>query len=118
MRTLLDRIAALNGLIYLSWTPQLPPGVEAALMQRMQRTPDGTKCLWIAIHRRSHLSAALIPVVAHELQHAIEVLESGASSSAEIEGYFRERTNMRSRVQETREAQRIQQLVERELRGR
>jgi hypothetical protein len=115
---LLARVIELKGLIYVAWTPALPPAMEAALLHHIQVTPDGVRCLWIVLHRRNHPSVGLIPVLAHELQHAIEVLEGAATSGPEIEGYFKRLTTSHGRVHETDAAQRVGGQVAGELRAR
>jgi hypothetical protein len=114
---LLNQLVRLNGLVYIVWTPTLAPPLEAALLHRIQSTPDGFTCLWIVVHRRNHVARALIPILAHELQHAIEVLESGAATSAEIEARFRSVAE-HGRAHETEAAQQVQERVAGELRRR
>jgi hypothetical protein len=64
------------------------------------------------------VSEALVPILAHELQHAIEVLESPAMTSADIETMFKRRGNLGAGpVYETVAAVRVQQQVEAELRA-
>ena len=115
---LLNRVVGLKGLVYIAWTPTLASTFEAALLHRIQLTPDGTTCLWIVLHRRNHLSRALLPILGHELEHAIEVLESRATSSADVEGVFSRIAATHGHAKDTEPAQHVQAQVASELRDR
>ncbi len=68
---------------------KLPPTTEGVLQHRIQLTPDGSRCLWIVV-KRDRLSIYRVGVLAHELQHALEVLESPDVRSADdIDRLFR-----------------------------
>jgi len=57
----------------------------------------------------------LIPVIAHELHHATELLESGARTSAEISTFFGRDVLSSNHVHETEAAQRVERQVATEL---
>ena len=75
--------------MYVISTVKLPPTTRGVLQHRIQRTPDGSRCLWIVV-KRDRLAIDLVGVLGHELQHAIEVLENpDVRSSDDIERLFR-----------------------------
>lgn len=107
-------IQALRGLVYIGWTPKLRSGLGAALQHHVTLTPDGIRCLWIVIRQGSRPN--LVAVIGHELQHAVEVLESDAITSKDIESLFRRLDDRRVGPPfETRRAQAVEQLILNEL---
>lgn len=83
---LLDRLSALNAIVFVQWTPALPAHVEGATKQRITITPK-IRYLHIGI-RPAGVNDYLVSVVAHELRHAIEILESGITDPTAITAYF------------------------------
>ena len=115
-RDLVEAIARLKGVVYVTWTAELPHRLGAALLHKVKVAPDGTRCVWIVVRRGSR--SDLVPVLGHELQHAVEVLSSTAVTSEEIEKLFR-RLDGRDLgpPYETRRAQEVQRLIREELRA-
>ena len=109
-------IQSRRGFIILAWSPGLTKPLDAALMDRIRRTPDGVVCLWVGV-RPTDASDRLIAVLAHELQHAIEALGSGVPDGGSLEPFFRRIGFRRVRDFETPAAVEIQSRVARELRS-
>jgi hypothetical protein len=83
------RIEHLQGIVYVASSVKLPVTTQGALLHRLRLTSDGYRCLWIVV-KRDRVSAYRIAVLAHELQHALEVLEDPAArDSAHIERVLR-----------------------------
>ena len=115
-RELIQELRASRGFVYLGWSPSLPNGLHGALLQRILVTPDGVRCLWLAF-KRTKPDQRLIPLIAHELQHAVEALASGGSDAAGLEAFFRRVAHSRhGQAYETAAALKVQALVDRELR--
>ena len=88
-RGLVRRIEELRGFVFVTSTVTLPATTEGVLLHRIQLTPDGSRCLWIVV-KLDRLSIYRVGVLGHELQHALEVLESpDVRSSDDIERLFR-----------------------------
>ena len=119
-RDLVERIRTLDGIVYVMATRLLQPSDR--------RAPDGG-----LIHRvtrigsRRALVVAVVPgmgdrslgVMAHEFQHAIEVLSSQASNEADIDAlYARIGTPAGGRLTETAAASAVERVVGRELAAR
>jgi hypothetical protein len=116
LAALIERVGTLRGLVYIAWAPALRRGIRGALLQKIQLTPDGTRCLWIAV-RTGLAHDEVVPTVAHELQHAIEVLESNVRDLAGLARHFGHLATVPGHpTVETEEARRVQRQVERELR--
>jgi hypothetical protein len=116
-RALVERMADLRGIVYLSATPILRTKsrrvIDGALQHRV--TVAGPyRLLFVTVTPYSGLRP--IGIIAHELQHAVEVLESGATTEQEIERLF-ERIGIRAgvRIMETTAALEIQHTVTDEL---
>ena len=88
-RRLVERVAALNGIVYLT--------AKQVVQSHTLREIDGTlqhrvtvagshRILWATVTPYSGPRPTRI--IAHELQHAIEVLESNATSEREIDDLF------------------------------
>jgi hypothetical protein len=84
---LLERLCALNAIVFVQWTPALPADVEGATKQQITITPE-VRYLHIGI-RPAGVNDYLVSVIAHEVRHAIEILESGITEPAAITAYFR-----------------------------
>ena len=122
-RALVDRLAAHKGMVLVHWAPALTSGLNACLLHQIVVTPDGGRVLWVLV-KHNEPSDHLVTVLAHELQHVLEVLDAGVSDTADIEGLFKRvgvRTGShgltrRLPVYETDAAQTVQDRVKRELR--
>jgi uncharacterized protein with gpF-like domain len=116
-RRLVERVAALHGIVYLT-AKQVVQGqtrrvIDGTLQHRV--TVAGSyRLLYATVTPYSGLRP--IPIIAHELQHTIEVLESNAMSGSEIDDLF-ERIGMRTAAStfETEAALTAQADVAREL---
>ena len=86
-RKLIVELQTRRGFVVLAWNPALPRPLNGALMDRVRTTPDGVVCLWIGL-RPTRPDAKLLPVLAHELQHAVEALRSGTPEGASLEPFF------------------------------
>jgi hypothetical protein len=108
-------VGELKGIVYVHHSPSLPKGLEGALLSNIVSTPDGTRYLTVAV-RPNVTGDHLIAVIAHELQHAIEVLASPATTSTEVERLPANRgSTYGEHVAETDAAQVIGRTVEHEL---
>ena len=116
-RRLVERVAALHGIVYLT--------AKQVVQVQTHRVIDGTlqhrvtvagsyRLLFATVTPYSGLRP--IPIIAHELQHSIEVLESNATSESEIDRLF-ERIGVRTAAStfETVAALDVQGAVAREL---
>lgn len=116
-RRLLERVAELRGIVYLTAAQVVQAErrrvIDGALQHRV--TVAGPyRLLFVTVTPYSDLRA--IAILAHELQHAVEVLESGATTAQAIGRLF-ERIGMRvgARTTETAAALDIQSSVINEL---
>ena len=117
-RNLVSEIQERRGIVYINWVVRLPSGVRAALRHLVTNGPDGVRRLFIVIRRGS--GSDLVAVVGHELQHAVEVLSSSATTSTQIESLFRRLDERGGGPRggspfETRRARDVQAQIEREL---
>jgi hypothetical protein len=116
-RRLVERVAGLHGIVYLT--------AKQVMQSQTRRVIDGTlqhrvtdagsyRLLYATVAPYSGLRP--IPIIAHELQHAIEVLESNAKSESEIDDLF-ERIGVRTAAStfETEAALDVQAAVAKEL---
>lgn len=116
-RQLLERVAELRGIVYLTAAP--------VIQVQRRRVIDGTlqhrvivagpyRLLFVTVTPYPNLRP--IAILAHELQHAVEVLESGATTAQAIDRLF-ERIGMRvgAGTTETAAALAIQRSVINEL---
>ena len=116
-RRLVEQVAALHGIVYLTGK-QVVQGptrrvIDGTLQHRV--TVAGSYRLLFATVT-PYSGVRPIPIIAHELQHAIEVLESNATSESEIDDLF-ERIGVRTGAStfETASALDVQRAVAREL---
>jgi hypothetical protein len=117
VRKLLRTLFTRRGFVYMGWSPTLPTGFRGGLQGRVEVTSDGLTCLWIAL-RPTRANDGLLPIVAHELQHAVEALDAQPASVEAIQRLFAERAAFRHRgVFETREAIEVQLRVFDQLRA-
>ena len=84
---LVESITLNPTIVYVEWSESLPSRLDAALMTNATVAPDGTCVLRVLVRRRPP-NRSLIPVIAHELQHVLELLRSP--------GLDAERTSIRS----------------------
>jgi hypothetical protein len=114
---LVDRVHRGGAVVYVMWTVHLPRNLEAALDHRITVLPTGTRCFWVLV-RRTRASERLIALVGHELQHALEAVESNARTSADMERAFRrEGTGAADSVFDSRAAIEVQERIAKELGG-
>ena len=119
-RRLVERVAALHGIVYLT--------AKQVVQSHTLRVIDGTlqhrvtvagsyRILYATVTPYSGLRPARI--IAHELQHAIEVLESNAASEREIDDLF-ERIGVHTAnwTVETEAALAVEDAVTKELANR
>jgi hypothetical protein len=117
LRRLVERIAVLHGIVYVT--------ARQVVQVQTRRVIDGTlqhrvtvagsyRLLYVTVTPYSGTRA--VPVIAHELQHAIEVLESEATSERAIDALF-DRIGVRTaaRTVETAAALAVQRDVANEL---
>lgn len=116
-RGVMHEIRSRRGVVILAWSPGLTKPLDAALMDRIRRTPDGVVCLWVGV-RPTDAGDRLIAVLAHELQHAVEALGSGTPDGGSLEPFFRRIGYRRVRDYETPAAVEIQSTVAGELRSK
>lgn len=116
-RRQIERIGALKGIVYIEvghyWNPNALRVLEGFLQHRVTMAGD-YRLLYIRIGDVDGPQA--VSLIAHELQHAIEVLESGASTEAEIDALFdRIGSSAGAWVTETEAATEAARTVAREL---
>lgn len=116
-RRLLERVAELRGIVYVTAAPLVQAErrkvIDGALQHRV--TVAGSyRLLFVTVMPYSDLRP--IAILAHELQHVVEVLESDATTAQAIDQLF-ERIGMRvgARTTETAAALDIQRAVINEL---
>ena len=116
-RRLVERVAALHGIVYLT--------AKQVVQSQTRRVIDGTlqhRVIVAGSHRllfatvTPYSGLRPVPIIAHELQHAIEVLESNATSEREIDDLF-ERIGVptAARTMETAAALAVEVAVAKEL---
>jgi hypothetical protein len=115
-RALVERIDRLRGFVYLVWSAGLHPlGVDAALRWRAFTTADGVRYLWIAV-KPDLVGHYLVATIGHELQHAIEVLES-RTEAGDFDRLFGSEISKGGAVFETDAAREVGRRVGAELRA-
>jgi len=87
-RMVIDAVESRRGFVILAWSAALPKPLSGALMDRIRMTPDGVAVLWVGL-RPARADEALLPLLAHELQHAVEALDSRTSDGRSLEPFFR-----------------------------
>jgi hypothetical protein len=119
-RGLVERVAALHGVVYLT--------AKQVVQSRGLRVIDGTlqhrvtvagsyRLLFATVTPYSGLRP--IPIIAHELQHAIELLDSNAATEREIDDLFeRIGVHTATRTIETEAALAVEAAVAKELADR
>jgi hypothetical protein len=116
-RRLVERVATLHGIVYLT--------AKQVVQSQTLRVIDGTLQHRLTVAGSYRLLYATVtpyrglrplPIIAHELQHAIEVLESNATSEREIDDLF-ERIGVytATRTVETAAALAVEETVKKEL---
>ena len=116
-RRLVERVAMLHGVVYFT--------AKQVVQSQTLRVIDGTLQHRVTVAGSYRLLFATvtpyrglrpIPIIAHELQHALEVLESNATSEREIDDLFgRIGVYTATRTIETAAALNVQAAVAREL---
>lgn len=114
-RNVLSRLGRHDGFVYLSWTSAPMNGLRGALLNKVIMTPNGSRCLFV-LFRNTANRPRLAGTIAHELQHAVEALQSTATNAVALEKHFRTIGHGDSRVIETNMAVSIGHLVERDMR--
>ena len=117
LRRLVDRIGALNGIVYITSGYVFQPGTRHLLPGALQHrviVAGSYRLLYVTVAPASGNRA--IETLGHELQHVVEVLESGATSDAAVGSLF-ERIGMHagSHVTETEAALTAGRAVAKEL---
>lgn len=110
-------IAADRGMVYIEWKPAMRGGLKGALSHHVFRGADGTRYLRVFV-LQGRSPRAVIETIAHELQHAVEFLESGSddfasANSSNGSDLLDRRADVR--VYETTAARRTAAVVRREL---
>ena len=115
VRNLVDRLNATNVIIHFGLSNQMPPGVIG--MTRFGTSRGGYRFLRISVSAGLRDDAA-VPLVGHELQHAIEIAESDVAGQADLQRLM-EATGYRmsGMLYETDAARAIEKEVRRELRA-
>jgi hypothetical protein len=116
-RGLVARIDRLGGIVYLLPGPVVQPEARrvltGALLHRVSRS-GSRRVLWIKVLPES--GDRVVITLAHELQHAVELLESDATTEAEIDALFdRIGTRTGAWTSETLAATDVERIVRREL---
>jgi hypothetical protein len=116
-RRLVERVATLHGIVYLT--------AKQVLQSQTLRVIDGTLQHRVTVAGSYRLLYATVtpysglrplPIIAHELQHVIEVLESNATSEREIDDLFdRIGVYTATRTVETAAALAVEETVKKEL---
>jgi hypothetical protein len=120
LKRMVDRIAALKGIVYVTPQAYLEPGTrrvfDGALLHRLTWAADH-RVLYVLVRPQSGDRTAI--TMAHELHHVLEVLEAGAGCDGDVETYF-EHAGARSGawVLETAGAIEVERQVRRELAAR
>ena len=86
-RQLIGALQSRRGFIILAWNPALPRPLNGALADRVRVSPDGVAILWVGL-RPSRADDRLLPLLAHELQHAVEALDSQTPHGGSLEAFF------------------------------
>lgn len=116
-RALLDALRARQAIVYVRWAPGLSRRLEGVLWPQVT-VAGGVRYLQVGL-RHAPVGERLIGVLAHELQHAIEALDSGAETPAGVLSWFREAGDgVPRRVYETKAAIDTGERVESDLRDR
>jgi hypothetical protein len=123
LHELVERIGKLNGVVYVFTTsPVVTPGgfaAEGALSHDVNVT-GSTRLLRVTVRRRRDYADDSVATVAHELRHALEILEDpSVRSTAAVDALFtRIGDGSFKDVRETTEARNVEQAVQRELKAR
>jgi len=116
-RRLVERVATLHGIVYLT--------AKQVVQPQSRRVIDGTLQHRVTVAGAYRLLYATVtpysgvrptPIIAHELQHAIEVLESDATTERDIDDLFeRIGVHTAARTIETAAARAVETAVATEL---
>jgi hypothetical protein len=112
-----ERIRVLNGIVYVRPRPFVQPEAGRVLAGSLvhQVVPAGSHRL-LQVLVLPGARDRLVVVLAHELQHAVELLEAGVSTEAESDALFeRIGTGTGAGVVETNAAMEAERRVRREL---
>jgi hypothetical protein len=83
---IVSAIASTDGIVFLS-VGRCPAGLRACLGHKVTRA-GGNRLLFVTVNT-SRIDQRLIPTLAHELQHAVEVLSEPSNTCAEaVRAYF------------------------------
>jgi len=119
-RRLVERVAALHGIVYLTPKQVVQPltlRVIDGTLQHRVTIAGSHRLLYATVTPYRGLRP--IPIIAHELQHAIEILESNATSEREIDDLFeRIGVHTAARSVETAAALAVEATVAKELANR
>ena len=115
VRALVDRLAATNVIIHFGLSHQMPSGVLG--MTRFGASGGGYRFLRISLSPALRDDDA-VPIVGHELQHAIEIAESDVAGTADLRRLL-EATGYRmsGTLFETDAARAVEKDVRREMRA-
>lgn len=108
---LVESITLNPTIVYVEWSESLPSRLDAALMTNATVAPDGTCVLRVLVRRRPP-NRSLIPVIAHELQHVLELLRS---PGLDAERTFDSLGPRSGGAYETEQARVVQRMVQKEL---
>lgn len=114
-RHVMEAVAAAGAIVYLIRYPALPRGVTAGLAPVVHGTA-GTRYLRVLV-RPDVRGLRLVTVLAHELQHALELLEASPESpgSAGVRAFQAIGFRTRAQTIETAAARAVEERVAREL---
>lgn len=114
VRELVDRLAATNVIVHLELSHQMPSGVLG--MTRFSASRGGYRYLRVSLAARLRDDDS-VPLIGHELQHAMEIAESQVNRAAELKRLM-ETTGYRmsGTLYETDAARAIEKDVRREMR--
>lgn len=88
LHRLLTHLSDFKVIVTVRWSPALDSRLEAATLPQVTVTRE---MLYLhIIVKPAKVTDHLVSVVAHEVQHAIEILESGETDSAVIIGMFKQ----------------------------
>jgi len=121
LRALADRVGELNGIVYVVTAVRVWTGTNHSLQGALshQVTVAGDRRI-LRITVTHDYSDSAIATIAHELRHAIEVLEDpGVRTTEDVDALFeRIGTRVSAGVAETGAASEVQRMVAEELRAR
>ena len=114
LRSLLISLRERHAIVYVRWNPALPRLVNGAMVPRVT-VGRHVRYLWMDLGR-DEVSDRLIAVIAHEAQHALEMLDSGLEDSAALTRMYRRLSgNVHTHLYDTAAARDAGRQVIREL---